>query len=143
MPNDSSLERAIASATEFLVAEKFQRNDPTLPGTPDLAFKRSKVAVFVHGCFWHQHACRPLQTAIGRDPITWALRFERIVQNDKRNALKLRQAGWVVLVLWECKIREDILRELHRVREVVRTRSGVEGIIPAEPKLDARIPKFV
>lgn len=135
MPNDSSLERAIAFATAYLVAERFKRNDHTLPGTPDLAFKKSKVAVFVHGCFWHQHACRPLQTAIGQDPVAWAFGFERVVQNDKQNATRLRQAGWTVVVLWECKIKEDILRELDRVRQVLLAGTRHERAIAAEPKI--------
>ena len=135
MPNDSSLERAIAFATKYLVAERFERNDPTLPGTPDLAFKKSKVAVFIHGCFWHQHACRPLQVAIGRDPVSWAFGFERVVKNDKRNATRLRQAGWTVVVLWECKIKEDILRELDRVRQVLHANTWNERTIAAEPKV--------
>lgn len=73
-----------------------------LPGArprPDIAFTRSRVAVFVDGCFWH---CCPDH---GRPPKTnrsyWGPKLARNVERDRRDTLALEGAGWRVVRLWE------------------------------------------
>jgi DNA mismatch endonuclease, patch repair protein len=91
-----------------------------LPGRPDLVFPRFGVAVFVHGCFWHGHSC-----GAGRLPTSnaeyWATKIAANVQRDRRKTRQLRQLGWRVLVVWECKLssaarRDDTIRRVaHRI----------------------------
>lgn len=78
----------------------------TLPGSPDLAFRSRKAVIFVHGCFWHRHAC-----AMGdRTPKSrvrfWRQKLDANRIRDKRKRAELRAAGWRVLVIWECQTRE-------------------------------------
>ncbi|WP_310184669.1 DNA mismatch endonuclease Vsr [Mesorhizobium sp. BE184] len=87
-----------------------------LPGNPDLVFGPRRKVIFVHGCFWHQHSdCRA-----GRIPEAnatyWKPKLQRTIERDRRNIAALEDAGWRVLVLWECEITtsttaiEQILR---------------------------------
>ncbi|HZH11161.1 MAG TPA: very short patch repair endonuclease [Microvirga sp.] len=83
---------------------RFRLHRRDLPGSPDLVFPRHRKVIFVHGCFWHQHDCKP------RVPKTnqtyWAKKFRRNIERDKTACDALRQLGWSVLVIWECEIRD-------------------------------------
>lgn len=76
-----------------------------LPGKPDLVFRPRRKAVFVHGCFWHQHPKRSCKD--GRAPKSnlgyWAGKLARNVGRDAANLARLRSMGWKVLVVWECE----------------------------------------
>lgn len=73
-----------------------------LPGTPDLVFPSRRKAVFVHGCFWHQHDC-PRGSRPSSNKAFWNAKLRRNVENDRRNLAALADAGWSVLVIWECE----------------------------------------
>lgn len=83
-----------------------------LPGKPDLAYIGRKMAVFVHGCFWHGHDCR-----IGsRKPKTnqdyWIPKIQRNKQRDEVNTAALKADGWRVLTVWECELKDlELLRK--------------------------------
>jgi DNA mismatch endonuclease (patch repair protein) len=85
-----------------------------LPGCPDLVFPRYKVIVFVHGCFWHQHSgCRKASLPTANREF-WTQKLEGNVRRDAAIISNLEQAGWRVLVIWECQTRdEDQLRTLY------------------------------
>lgn len=92
-----------------------------LPGTPDLAFPRSKVAVFVDGCFWH---CCPLH---GRKPKSneqfWRIKLARNMARDREVDSQLAEAGWLPLRLWEHEVRETLGACVERVTEAVKLRA--------------------
>lgn len=83
-----------------------------LPGKPDLAWIGRKLVVFVHGCFWHGHDC-----AEGiRKPKTnrdyWIPKIDQNQRRDAENIMRLRTAGWDVIVVWECELsRKDYLKK--------------------------------
>jgi DNA mismatch endonuclease (patch repair protein) len=77
-----------------------------LPGAPDLVFPSRRKAIFVHGCFWHQHeGC-----VDGRVPKSrvdyWKPKLRRNVERDRRNISKMRRCGWKVMNVWECDVLE-------------------------------------
>lgn len=80
-----------------------------LPGKPDIAFIGRRKAIFVHGCFWHQHpdpGCLDGRLPKSRQEY-WLPKLER---NQKRDATAFKQlveAGWTVLVIWECDLRRE------------------------------------
>ncbi|WP_224199552.1 very short patch repair endonuclease [Pacificimonas aurantium] len=77
-----------------------------LPGRPDLVFPRFRAALFVHGCFWHQHeGCRFATTPATRTEF-WQAKFDANVERDRRNQCDLANSGWKVGVVWECSIRK-------------------------------------
>ena len=89
-----------------------------LPGSPDLVFVKYKLAVFVHGCFWHWHGCaRSRMPASNRD--YWTAKIARNVKRDKKNRRLLNALGWKYLVIWECKLSagtDRLLRTLDRLK---------------------------
>ena len=90
-----------------------------LPGTPDVVFRRQKVAVFVHGCFWHQHrGCRYLKRPKSNQDY-WLPKLERNVERDRKAARQLRKAGWKVVVIWECQA-EDARKLARGVKRVLK-----------------------
>lgn len=79
-----------------------------IPGRPDVVFRKRKKAVFVHGCFWHQHpdpCC-----ALARRPKSrhdfWSAKFAANVARDARVADELARRGWGVFTVWECQLRD-------------------------------------
>jgi len=75
-----------------------------LPGSPDLVLPKYKSVIFVHGCFWHRHAgCRVANTPKSNVDF-WKGKFARNVKRDATVESTLRQAGWRVLVVWECEL---------------------------------------
>jgi len=76
-----------------------------LPGNPDICFIGRKKALFVHGCFWHGHACPHGLNKPKSNQAYWLPKIERNKARDKVNAVKLAQLGWSVLTVWECELR--------------------------------------
>lgn len=88
----------------------------SLPGRPDLAVPAARVAIFVHGCFWHRHqGCRLCSTPSTRRR-AWQAKFAANVRRDRRAARALRALGWRVVTVWECRLRhpDRVRRRLER-----------------------------
>lgn len=87
---------------------RFRLHRKDLRGKPDLVLPRHKKIIFVHGCFWHQHA--KSKCADSRVPKSntkyWAVKLARNVTRDKEHLKVLRAQGWKCLTIWEC----DLLR---------------------------------
>jgi DNA mismatch endonuclease, patch repair protein len=77
-----------------------------LPGRPDLVFPSRRKVIFVHGCYWHMHACRYGQVTPRTNAAFWRTKREGNVLRDERTALALRELGWDVLIVWECETRD-------------------------------------
>lgn len=78
---------------------RFRVNHPRLPGRPDVAFTRAKVAVFVDGCFWH---CCPEHGTLPRNNRQWWQdKLDRNVTRDRAKDAALADLGWTVLHVWE------------------------------------------
>jgi DNA mismatch endonuclease (patch repair protein) len=85
------------------VGLRFRLHRRDLPGTPDLVFPKHGTVVFVHGCYWHRHAgCARASTPVTNAP-KWLKKFERNVARDVQVKASLEEAGWRVLVIWECE----------------------------------------
>ncbi len=71
---------------------------------PDIVLPKYRVAVFVHGCFWHRHrGCKNCTTPTANRSF-WLKKFAGNVERDHRNQKALRKLGWKPVVLWECQI---------------------------------------
>ena len=85
-----------------------------LPGRPDRVFPRWKVAVFVHGCFWHWHACH-LSRLPASNRKFWRAKLNNNQTRDAVSLLSLLSAGWRVATIWECSRRGTVaLQQLNR-----------------------------
>lgn len=105
------------------------------PGRPDIAFPGRQAAIFVHGCFWHQHpGCRFAYMPKTRTDF-WRDKFERNQARDARDIARMAAEGWRSLVIWECETRDpEVLSE--RLREFLgpacmsQLRMSEEGLLP-------------
>src|SRR6266850_3948188 len=97
-------ERMVRSTLHKL-GYRYYLHDSRLPGKPDLSFPSRRIALFVHGCFWHRHPnCKRASTPVaGRE--YWFKKFERTTVRDLRNCAELEQNGWIVLIVWECQLQ--------------------------------------
>ena len=88
-----------------------------LPGAPDLVLAQYGVALFVHGCFWHQHGCsKSNRPSSNRD--YWERKLDRNVARDAENQAKLERMGWLVFTVWECRLQEDAAVALSFLQEL-------------------------
>jgi DNA mismatch endonuclease (patch repair protein) len=83
-----------------------------LPGTPDLALRKFNLAVFVNGCFWHQHPGCRRATRPEANREFWERKLANNATRDALNLSKLHQLGWTVLTIWECETDLNTLTRL-------------------------------
>lgn len=85
---------------------RFRLDRGDLPGRPDIVLPRHRIAIFVHGCFWHRHpGCRGATTPKVRAEY-WTAKFDANVMRDRTAEAKLYGAGWKVFVIWECETKD-------------------------------------
>jgi DNA mismatch endonuclease (patch repair protein) len=89
---------------------------PKIEGGPDIILKDRKVAIFIHGCFWHK--CPKCYSPPKSNREYWLPKIRDNVKRDKNCKKKLKQAGYKVVVIWEHEIREDFLKVKNKVISV-------------------------
>lgn len=93
------------------------------PGTPDIAYPGQKVAIFVNGCFWHRCPhCTPPNPKSHSD--FWEAKFSRNQERDARKTRQLKEAGWRVVTVWECRLRDDPGDVMRAITAALRRRSN-------------------
>jgi DNA mismatch endonuclease, patch repair protein len=98
---------------------RFRLHCSSLPGKPDMILPKYRIAVFVHGCFWHRHGCKFSYTPKTRKEF-WLNKFESNVGRDRKTLTKLKGLGWKPLVVWECELRDRDRLTRRLSRELVR-----------------------
>jgi len=84
---------------------RFRLHRRDLPGKPDIVLPRHRLAILVHGCFWHQHqGCRDARMPRTQQDY-WTAKFRRNLERDQDTAVALTALGWQVAVIWECDAR--------------------------------------
>ena len=84
---------------------RFRLHRHDLPGCPDLVFPKHRVAVFVHGCFWHRHPECPKTSMPKSNTQYWEGKFAANVERDRRILDQLSDANWSTHVIWECETK--------------------------------------
>lgn len=85
---------------------RYRLHKADLPGKPDLVFTSRKKVIFVHGCFWHRHDCSRGQRTPTKNRDYWEAKLARNAERDREHQQTLKDAGWQVLTVWECDIRD-------------------------------------
>ena len=88
----------------------------SLPGRPDIVMRKWRTAIFVNGCFWHGHDCRQQQPTTNAQ--FWQDKIARNRERDARNQQLLRDAGWHVIVVWECQLSSGRIERTMREVEL-------------------------
>lgn len=92
---------------KFLFAHgfRYRLHDKKLPGKPDIVLPKYKTVIFVHGCFWHGHeGCRYYVVPKTRTE-WWLSKINGNITNDLKKELKLNEAGWRIIRIWECDLK--------------------------------------
>lgn len=97
------LVRKIARA----IAPGYRLNRRDIPGKPDIAYVGRKLAIFVHGCFWHGHDCRRGARVPKDNRDYWTAKIARNRARDEKTLAALDREGWRHLVLWECELKDE------------------------------------
>ena len=96
--------------TDLGARYRLHRKD--LPGSPDVVMSGRRLAIFVHGCFWHGHDCARGSRVPKTNREYWLAKVARNVARDQRNLGDLAAAGWRVETVWECEMKDrEGLRE--------------------------------
>ncbi len=93
----------------FSLGYRYRLHGKKLPGKPDLVFAGRRKVVFVHGCFWHGHDCKRGARIPATRAEYWTAKVIRNKDRDARNASSLEQAGWDVLTVWECELKDRVV----------------------------------
>ena len=104
---DTSIELKVRKYL-FSLGYRYRVNYKELPGKPDIVFTKKKIAIFIHGCYWHGHNCNSRYAHISKSNTNyWNTKIQRNQERDKRNIEQLEKDGWKVIVLWECEIKDN------------------------------------
>ncbi len=102
---DTAPELAVRRAAHAL-GLRFRLGRSDLPGKPDLVFPSRRVALFVHGCFWHGHDCARGARMPQTNRAYWQAKIARNIARDLASLASLRKLGWKPAVIWECEARD-------------------------------------
>lgn len=86
----------------------YRLDGSALPGRPDIVMKGRRLALFVHGCFWHGHDCPRGARIPKSNTAYWTGKIARNRARDADAAATLDALGWRAVVLWECELRGDL-----------------------------------
>ena len=107
---------------------RFRIHRKDVPGNPDILLPRYRIAVFVHGCFWHWHGCK--RSRMPQSNVEyWTSKISGNIRRDEVNFRSLELLGWEAVVVWECDITsmaDALIEKLSRMRESRR-----QNVMPA------------
>ncbi|MBS1713655.1 MAG: very short patch repair endonuclease [Armatimonadetes bacterium] len=119
---DTKPELALRRALWAAGLRGYRKNVRKWPGTPDVVYGRAKVAVFVHGCFWHGHGCA--KASIPRSNRTfWTAKIERNQSRFLEQVSSLEAEGFRVLTVWECELKTGVEEVVTRIGRLLSEQS--------------------
>ena len=102
---DTSPERIVRRLI-WRLGGRYRLNRADLPGKPDIVLPARRLAVFVHGCFWHGHDCARGARVPKANRDYWVAKVARNRARDATARAALERAGWRVEVVWECELKD-------------------------------------
>lgn len=90
------------------IAPGYRLHRKDLPGKPDIAYGRRRLAIFVHGCFWHGHDCARGARAPKTNEAYWRAKIAGNRARDARVCATLSALGWRVLTVYECELKNSV-----------------------------------
>ena len=84
---------------------RYRKNDKRLPGKPDIVLPKYKTVIFVNGCFWHNHKDCQGSRLPKTNTDFWKNKLESNTLRDKQHYKELTDAGWRIIIVWECSLK--------------------------------------
>lgn len=122
---DTSPERAVRALLRP-IAPGYRLHRTDLPGKPDVVYASRKLVIFVHGCFWHGHACARGARSPRTNAEYWRAKIARNRDRDIRTLAAYAAMGWRTLVVYECELRDKAFLSA-RLADALRTREAAPG----------------
>ncbi len=124
--SNASTELRLRTALRMHGIKGWRRHLP-IPGRPDFAFPKAKVALFVDGCFWHGCSLHFRMPAANR--AFWRTKIRRNVARDRATSGQLRKRGWQALRIWEhaLKTPAGITRTVGRIIKALKRGTSKSG----------------
>ena len=121
--------RSKATKPELLVRHwlwshgyRYRLNVKSVPGKPDIVLRKYRTAIFVNGCFWHGHEDCRLYSVPKSNTDFWIAKVQRNRERDQEEYKALHDAGWQVVVIWECQLKKNVIEEtMHGVEHSLNT----------------------
>lgn len=88
---------------------RYRLNVKSVPGKPDIVLRKYRTAIFVNGCFWHGHVGCSKYVVPKSNTEFWLTKIERNKERDQQNYKDLHDAGWHVIIIWECQLKKSII----------------------------------
>ena len=101
----------IVRGTVHAMGYRYRLHFKSLPGTPDLVFPGRRKIIEVRGCFWHRHPGCFRAATPGTRWEFWQAKFQATLDRDARNLASLEAAGWTIMVVWECEVKDRNLAD--------------------------------
>lgn len=120
---DTSIELLLRKAL-WQEGIRYRKNYKKLPGKPDIAITKYKVAVFCDSDFWHGYDWENRNHRIKSNRDYWVPKIERNMQRDKEVTTQLQEAGWIVLRFWEWQIRKHLSECVDEVKNAITSEDG-------------------
>lgn len=100
---------------------RYRLHESKLPGSPDITMSRRKIAIFVHGCFWHRHiGCKYAPIPKTKTEF-WLEKFEKNRNRDENAYSDLLGLGWRVVVVWECALKRSTTNSLCELERFIHS----------------------
>ena len=99
---------------------RYRKNYRKLPGSPDIAITKYKVAVFVDGEFWHGENWETRKQKLKNNREYWIEKIEENMSRDKRNDAILIEMGWIPLHFWEREVKKDLQKCVDKIVDAVQ-----------------------
>jgi len=86
---------------------RYRKNVASLPGKPDIVLPKYRTCIFVNGCFWHGHEECKYFVWPKNNAEFWKIKITQNIERDKKTYGELMEAGWKVLIVWECELKKE------------------------------------
>lgn len=116
---------------------RFRLHRRDLPGRPDLVLPKYKLAIFVHGCFWHRHEGCAYATFPKTRKLFWEEKLSGNVKRDQAQLASLNSMRWRVLVIWECGLKHALC-DIQSLQKMIASEDDYQQfwpIIPPRPRV--------
>ncbi|MEN4761678.1 very short patch repair endonuclease [Chryseobacterium sp. C39-AII1] len=104
---------------------RYRINVAKLPGKPDIAIKKYKLAIFIDGDFWHGYKWEEKKIRIKSNAEYWIEKIERNMERDIENTIALERMGYTVLRFWEHEVKKDLQSCIFRVKSFLENLTNV------------------
>ena len=111
------------------IGARYRLHRKDLPGNPDIVMPGRKLALFVHGCFWHGHDCARGARVPKQNQDYWVGKVERNRARDARSREALATLNWRAETLWECELKDDVALA-ERLMALLKNDSSFHGQSP-------------